>query len=375
MSIISNCKEIDSPRVPSVSIVIPVSIPDNIKRCLQSLRRTKYSNMDIVIAVNNDLPTVVTKTVANIKEETNKFPQSIECRIVAKHETLGYARACNIGFRHSTGQYVIFLNDDVVVEPDCIRELVKTGEKDYNIACVQPKTLSLRDSKMFDYAGAAGGFIDIYGIPFCAGRIFDIIEKDRDQYDYVKDIFWASGVALFCRSTVVNEVGLFDEEFFSYMEEIDFAFRILYRGYKIVLAPSAKIYHLGSATTTKLDVNKDYLNYRNNFLMLLKNYELKDLLKIVAPRLFLDSLNFLSRLHRGDEKSAMSIPRAFFALIVRDLRHVFRERASLRRLRKVNSNYVKKRMLLKSIVLLYKLGRIKHFQQIRGLIPCVEKEQ
>lgn len=374
MSIIGNCKEIDLPRVPSVSIVIPVSIPDNIKRCLQSLRRTKYSNMDIVIAVNNDLPTVVAKTVANIKEETNKFPQSIECRIVAKHETLGYARACNIGFRHSTGQYVVFLNDDVVVEPDWIRELVKIGEKDCNIACVQPKILSLRDSKMFDYAGAAGGFIDIYGIPFCAGRIFDIIEEDRGQYDYVKDIFWASGVALFCRSIIINEVGLFDEEFFSYMEEIDFAFKILHRGYKIVFAPSAKIYHLGSATVTKLKVNRDYLNYRNNFLMLLKNYELRDLLKIVVPRLFLDTLNFLNRLHEGDVKLAMNIPRAFFAVIVR-MKYVLRERVSSRRLRRVNSNYIKKRILLKSIVILHKLGRIKNFQQIRNLIPCAEKEQ
>jgi len=367
-------EKINSLQPPSVSIVIPVSIPDNIKECLQSLRKTNYSNLEIIITVNNSSHAVVTKITADIKETAEKFPRDIRFKLITKCAALGYAAACNIGFRASTGQYVIFLNDDVVVSPNLVSELVKIVEEEDDIACVQPKILSRRNLKMFDYAGAAGGFIDIYGIPFCAGRIFDVIEEDRCQYDDIKDIFWACGVALFCRRAVLDEIGLFDEEFFSYMEEIDLAFRVLLRGYRIVFAPKAEVHHLGSATTTKLNVNRDYLNYRNNFLMLLKNYDANVLLGILAPRFFLDMINFLTRLHQGNARLAMNIPRAYSDLLTRKLKHALRERASVRGLRKVNSNYLRKRTLTSSIAILYKIGGVRYFQQVRDLMPCVKEE-
>lgn len=365
-----------SSQPPRVSIIIPVSIPDNIERCLRSIVKTRYPNLEIIVIVNG-APDVITQIVSNAECAVESFSTSMKKRtkIIAYQEALGYAVACNRGFKDSEGEYAIFLNDDVVVEPNWVDRLVRVGEKDSNIACVQPKILSLYSPDSFDYAGAAGGFIDVYGVPFCAGRVFDVIEKDRGQYNDVSEIFWASGVALFCRSSIIAEVGLFDEEFFSYMEEIDFAFRVLHRGYRIVLASGAKVYHLGAVTSRKMNVNSDFLSYRNNLLTLLKNYELKDLVRVMVLRLFLDMFNFLERLSNRKVKRAMNIPRAYFNLITAKLRYAFMERTRVRRLKNVDSDHIKKRILPKSVALLYKLRGFLYFSQMRNLIPCGKEKR
>jgi GT2 family glycosyltransferase len=368
----TNCSEEKfSWQSPRVSIIVPVSIPDNIEMCLRSIERTKYPNLEIVVIVNGS-PDVIAHIVSNLERAVASFPTSMKKRtkIIVHQEALGYAVACNRGFKDSTGKYVIFVNDDAVVEPNCVGRLVRVGEKDSNIACVQPKILSFHNPDSFEYAGAAGGFIDFYGVPFCAGRIFDVIEKDRGQYNNINEIFWASGVALFCRSSIIVEVGLFDEEFFSYMEEIDFAFRVLRAGYRIVFASAAKVFHLGSVTAKKMKVDRDFLSYRNNILMLLKNYELKDLMSVILPRLFMDTFNFVERLRNRKVKRAMNIPRAYLDLIIHKLRYICTERVRLRRLKNVDSDHVKKRIFPKSIALLYKLRRFVYFHQIRNLIPC-----
>lgn len=344
--------------------------------CLQSIGRTKYPNLEIIILVNSS-PDVITQIVSNIERVVAGFPTSMKKRtkIIINQEALGYAVACNRGFKYSAGKYVIFLNDDVVVEPNWIDRLVKIAKEDSNIACVQPKILSLHNSNCFDYAGAAGGFIDVYGVPFCAGRVFDVIEEDRGQYDDIYEIFWASGVALFCRSSIIAEVGLFDEEFFSYMEEIDFAFRVLQSDYRIVFASGAKVYHLGAVTSEKMNVDRDFLSYRNNILMILKNYELKDLMAVILPRFFLDMFNFLGRLRSGKVKRAMNIPRAYFNLITDKLRYALMERARVRRLKNVDNHFLKRRTLPKSVALLYKLRGFLYFHQMKNLIPCGREKQ
>ena len=361
---------------PRVSIIIPVSIPDSIEMCLRSITKTRYPNLEIIVIVNA-APDFITQIVSNAECAVESFPTNMKkkIKIIVYQEALGYAAACNRGFKYSRGKYVIFLNDDAMVEPNWVDRLVRIGEEKPNVACVQPKILSLNNPDSFDYAGAAGGFIDVYGVPFCAGRIFDVIEKDRGQYNDVDEIFWASGVALFCRSSAIAEVGLFDEEFFSYMEEIDFAFRILHRGYKIVFASDAKVYHLGAVTARKMSLNSDFLSYRNNLLMLLKNYELKDLARVIIFRLFLDMFNFLERLHEGKVKEAINIPRAYFSLITEKLRHAFMERMRVRSLENVDSSHIKERMLPKSVALLYGLRGFLYFYQLRNLIPCGMEEQ
>jgi len=373
----TSCPKEKSPsQHPRVSIIIPVSIPDNIEVCLRSIVKTKYPNLEIILVVNA-APDVITQTVSNVEYAMGNFSASIKNRtkIVVYQEALGYAAACNRGFKGSTGEYVIFLNDDVVVEPSWVDRLVRVCEKNFNIACVQPKILSLRNMDSFDYAGAAGGFIDVYGVPFCAGRVFDVIEKDQGQYNNIEEIFWASGVALFCRSSVIAEVGLFDEEFFSYMEEIDFAFRVLHRGYRIVFAPSVKVHHLGAATSKKMNLDSDFLSYRNNLLMLLKNYELRDLARVMMPRFFLDIFNFLERLRDGNVKKAINIPRAYFSLMAEKLRYAFTERARVRRLKNLESDHIKERMLPKSVAILYGLRGFLYFHQLRNLLPSGMGEQ
>lgn len=354
-----------------MSIIIPVSIPDSIEMCLESIGRTRYPNLEIIIVANSSSNTT-TQIVSNIEHVVASLPASMKkrTRIIINHEALGYSVACNKGFKFSAGKYVIFLNDDVVVEPNWVDRLVKVGEEDPNIACIQPKILSRHNQNRFDYAGAAGGFIDVYGVPFCAGRIFDVIEEDRGQYNDVAEIFWASGVALFCRSSIIPEVGLFDEEFFSYMEEIDFAFRVLQSGYRIVFASGAKVYHSGAVTAEKMNVDRDFLSYRNNILMILKNYEFKDLMRVILPRVFLDMFNFLERLRGGKVKRAMNIPRAYFDLITAKLRYALMERIRVRRLKKVDNHFLRKRTLPKSVALLYKSRGFLYFHQMRNLIPC-----
>jgi len=357
---------------PLVSIVIPVSIPNNIAVCLRSLKKIVYPNFEVIAVVNSNSNAAASRIVSIVKEEALGFPEILKKRVhlIVKPKMLGYAAACNIGYKSHKGKYVLFLNDDAVVESSCLCKIVEIHENDPAIACVQPKILSLKNTGIFDYAGAAGGFIDIYGVPFCAGRIFEVVEKDKGQYDDVKEIFWASGTALFCRSSSIDEVGLFDETFFAYMEEIDFAFRVCLRGYRIVLAPNARVYHLGAATSESLKIDRDFLAYKNNLLVLLKNYEIATLTRVMPIRCVLDASNFLMRLAKKKLRLAVNVPRAYADLLFRSLRHALEENRRVRALQIVKMDSVRKKMLPRSIALLHTLKGVRYFSQVRNMMPC-----
>src|SRR5262249_8555720 len=143
--------------------------------------------------------------------------------------------------------------------------------KDKSIAACQPKILSYHHRDEFEFAGAAGGYLDYLGYPFCRGRIFQAMEKDEGQYDDVKKIFWATGACMFVRASMFREAGGFDERFFAHMEEIDLCWRMQLAGHFIYVCPASKVYHVGGGTLSKQDVHKTYLIFRNNLMMLYKN--------------------------------------------------------------------------------------------------------
>ncbi|MDW8467217.1 MAG: glycosyltransferase family 2 protein [Chloroherpetonaceae bacterium] len=205
---------------------------------------------------------------------------------------LGYAGGCNFGFRHTEGKYVIFLNNDTEQEPDWIEHLVEVAESDERIAALQPKLRSmqakLRGEKVFDYAGAAGGMLDMLGYPYALGRVFNAVEPDHGQYDESRDIFWASGAAMMVRRKAIEQVGAFDDDFFAHMEEIDLCWRLKIAGYRIVSVPKAVVYHYGGATLAAGNPRKIYLNHRNNLMMIIKNASWSRLLWLLPVRVLLE---------------------------------------------------------------------------------------
>jgi GT2 family glycosyltransferase len=218
---------------------------------------------------------------------TREFPG---VRQVVNKSNLGFAGGYNEALRHVDAEYFILLNSDVEVTAGWISPVIGMMDKDPSIAACQPKVLAYNDKSSFEYAGAAGGFIDKLGYPFCRGRLFDSLEKDEGQYDDARRIFWATGACMFVRAAAFNEVGGFDESFFAHMEEIDLCWRLQRAGGSVWYCPGSAVYHVGGGTLHKSNPHKTYLNFRNNLMMLYKNLSRKEFEKVILPRTIFDFL-------------------------------------------------------------------------------------
>ncbi len=216
-----------------------------------------------------------------------KFP---DVRIIQNSENYGFAKGYNIGLQSIEAEYFCLLNSDVEVSKNWIEPVLQLFDTDKNISAIQPKILSYRNKDEFEYAGAAGGFIDNLGYPYCRGRLFSTIEKDTQQYDDSIEIFWASGACLFIRAQDYWAADGFDEDFEAHMEEIDLCWRLKNRGKKIMYCGESTVYHLGAATLKKDSYKKMYLNYRNSLWMNLKNLPKNRLFPYIFARLSLDGI-------------------------------------------------------------------------------------
>jgi GT2 family glycosyltransferase len=265
-----------------------------------------------------------------------------------------------LALKHVWGKYVVLLNDDTEVEPEWLSNLVDVAEEESSIGAVQPKLLSLTAPRYFEYNGCAGGMMDAYGIPLCRGRVFDVIEEDRGQYDSVSEIFWAGGAAILIRRKVLDETGLLDENFFAHMEEIDLCWRIRLRGYKIMSAPSSIVFHLGGGTSIS---EKYYLKHRNNLVMMLKNYSYSGLLRFFSLRIALDMMCFLYYLIRRDRGRSLCVLKSYVWLL-RKLGNIYRSRSIVQRLRKVSDRMILGRMTKKSVVIQHFIMRRNYFSQV-----------
>ena len=210
------------------------------------------------------------------------------------------------------GAYYLLLNSDVEVHEGWLQPMLSYMDAHPEVAACQPKLLCQWASDMFEYAGASGGYIDALGYPYCRGRVFGTVEKDEGQYDDIVPVLWATGAALLIRSRDYWDVGGLDGRFFAHQEEIDLCWRLRSRGRGVVCVPQSVAYHLGGGTLPQGNPKKDYLNFRNNLLLLYKNLPEGRLWKIMFLRFWLDALASVRFILRGQYRSFLAVWRARF---------------------------------------------------------------
>ncbi|WP_258104748.1 glycosyltransferase family 2 protein [Marinoscillum sp. MHG1-6] len=278
----------------------------------------------------------------------NQFPG---VRIIILPENYGYAGGYNECLKQVEAEYYLLLNSDVEVTPNWLEPLVEYLDDHPDYAAVQPKLLDYNNKEYFEYAGAAGGFIDQWGYPYCRGRVFDVIEHDSGQYDSFLDIHWCSGACFLIRSKVFHELGGFDTDFFAHMEEIDLCWRMMNRGFLSGYLPQSKVFHVGGGTLNKTSPNKTYLNFRNNMAMLIKNLPWPTLLWIYPLRVILDFLAALKMWSDQGSKHFMAVIRSH-AYVIKNSRRILRKRSVTKRIpsqiRLLEEFYIRKRKTFSS---------------------------
>lgn len=236
-----------------------------------------------------------------------RFPQ---VHIIEHGVNIGFSAGYNRALQQIKADYFVLLNSDIEVTDNWIEPVITLMENDPEIAASQPKVLSYFNRNYFEYAGAAGGFIDRYGYPFCRGRIFQSIEEDLGQYDDQTEIFWATGACLFVRANLYFEAGGLDDDFFAHMEEIDLCWRLKHMGYKVMFCGKSVVYHIGGGSLDKSAPRKTYLNIRNNSTLLYKNLPENDLYQVFIARFFLDLMAAFKFLVDGGFKHFLAVARA-----------------------------------------------------------------
>ena len=237
----------------------------------------------------------------------NEFPA---LKLMVLDHKYGFAEGYNRALAQVDEEYAVLLNSDVEVTRGWLSPMTQFLDSNPEVAACQPKLLSFKQKDFFEYAGAAGGFIDKWGYTFCRGRIFNTVERDSGQYDDTTDVFWATGAALMIRNEVYKNNGGLDGRFFAHMEEIDLCWRLRSRGYRIACVPQSHVYHVGGATLKKENPQKTYLNFRNNLLMIYKNAPDCQLKKIMLFRKVFDNVAALKFLASGDYAAFKAVRKA-----------------------------------------------------------------
>lgn len=276
-----------------------------LQQFLPSVLLSTYANKEVIVADN-------ASTDDSVKFLQKHFPQ---VRIISQEKNHGFAKGYNEALGKVQSDYYVLLNSDVEVNARWIEPVIELMEKDKTIGAAQPKILSYRNREFFEYAGAAGGWIDYLGYPFARGRVFDTCEKDEGQYDDVAPVFWASGAAMFVRADAYHQLKGLDNYFFAHMEEIDFCWRLQLAGYNVYACPQSKVYHVGAGTLQKESIQKIFLNFRNNLIMLAKNLPLYQSIWKIPFRFLLDAASACKFLLAGQPVYFAAILKAHFAFI------------------------------------------------------------
>jgi GT2 family glycosyltransferase len=265
------------------------------------LMHTQTEDCEVVVADNNSSDN-------SIEVLRQQFPN---VKLILLDKNYGFAEGYNKALQQIDSEYVVLLNSDVETSFNWLNPLIEHLEQNRDTAAVQPKILSYTNKTMFEYAGAAGGFIDRYGYPFCRGRILHELEEDKGQYDEPIEIFWATGACLCMRKDDYMEAGGLDGDFFAHMEEIDLSWRLLARGKKVVCLPQSKVYHVGGASLNSESPRKVHLNFRNNLLMIYKNATQTKLIEVLLIRIVLDTAAAAHFLVQGKWRHAKAVGKAY----------------------------------------------------------------
>lgn len=275
-----------------------------LEQFLPSVLATDYEDFEILVVDNGS-------TDDSLEYLSSNFPQVKQLPLDKNH---GFTTGNNLALPEVKTPYFVLLNNDVEVDAGWLRPLVEVMDQDEKVAAVQPKLLAFQDRERFEYAGAAGGFMDVLGYPFSRGRIFEVTEKDEGQFEKSSEIFWSTGACMLVRRSVVDEIGLFEDRYFAHMEEIDFCWRAKNFGYKVMYEPRGVAYHLGGGTLPRSSPRKTFLNARNSLATLLKNLPASQVWYKFYFRLVLDGVWGIRSLFRGEFKIVWAILRAHFAI-------------------------------------------------------------
>jgi riboflavin kinase/FMN adenylyltransferase len=310
---------------PKVAIVIlNWNTPQYLMQFLPSVCGSRYGNMDIFVADNGSTDNSV-EMVRNFNLDGIPATMGIDrVRVIELKENHGFAKGYNVALQHDKLRprtrehpdgydYYVLLNSDCRVTQGWLSPIITTMESDAAIAVAQPKILNYAKKRRFEYAGAAGGWLDSLGYPFARGRVFDNLEKDKKQYDAVEEIFWASGAAMVVRANVWHRFGGFDADFWAHMEEIDFCWRVKRAGYKVIAQPKGSVRHVGGGTMDYLSPRKTYLNFRNNLFLLFKNESALTLLWLIPVRMVLDGVAAYKFLFEKKGTHFIAIAKAHFS--------------------------------------------------------------
>ncbi len=305
----------------------------------------KYSpEADIYVADNASTDDSVAFVKAN-------FPT---IQIIKNESNFGFAQGYNEALQTVDADIYALVNSDIEVTENWLKPILETFDNEPKTAIIQPKILDFKRKEYFEYAGAAGGFMDKYGYMFCRGRIFETLEKDNGQYNDNCEIFWASGACFFIRSSVYKELKGFDADFFAHQEEIDLCWRAFNKGHIIKYNSQSVVYHVGGATLQQANPMKTFLNFRNSLLMMVKNLPKNQLFPVLFIRLILDGIAGIHFLFQGKFKHFLAVFEAHFAFY-----SLFSNNYDKR-----DFFYYKKHYKTKSIVWLYFIRKIKVFSTI-----------
>ncbi|SHJ19312.1 glycosyltransferase family 2 protein [Flavobacterium haoranii] len=281
-----------------------------------------------------------------------EFP---EVKIISNTNNFGFAKGYNEALQYVEEPLLALVNSDIEVTEGWLNPILDQFNNEANTAIIQPKILDYKNKALFEYAGAAGGFIDKYGFPFCRGRIFESIEKDTYQYNDIKDIFWASGACFFIRNEVFKKLQGFDEDFFAHQEEIDLCWRVKNLGYQIKYNGNSTVYHVGGATLKTGSPYKTFLNFRNSLWMLTKNLPKKELISTLFIRLTFDGIAGIKFLLEGKPLHLWAVLKSHFYFYLNLNKN----------LKKRNPKTgLKKYYTVESIVYLHYIKKKKYFSEL-----------
>ncbi|SMO90088.1 hypothetical protein SAMN06265379_1139 [Saccharicrinis carchari] len=319
----------------------------------QVIANSQVEGVEIIVADN-------ASTDASIQLLKTKFPT---LSIIQLDKNYGFTGGYNRALKQVKAEHIVLLNSDIAPAPNWLPPLIEEMDAYSQTAICVPKIKSYREPAYFEYAGAAGGFIDKYGFPFCRGRIFNEIEEDKGQYNQSGAIFWASGAALMIRSKLFFECGGLDEDFFAHMEEIDLCWRLKNRGYQVKYIANSEVYHLGGATLDYQNPRKVYLNFRNNLFLLVKNIGKHKLLLKLTQRMLLDGIAAVKFLVSGEFRNISSVFMAHLSFY-RLFGKMYRKR--LNNLKKVKTTRHKE-IYTKSVIVQFFIKNKKKFSELEGL--------
>lgn len=289
---------------PKVAIVILNWNGRNyLEKFLPSVLATAYENIEFIVSDNGS-------TDESVSFLQDNFPQVTLIRL---DKNYGFAKGYNLALEKIQADYYAIINSDIEVGPGWLTPIINLLEQDKLNAACQPKLLSYNNKNLFEYAGGAGGWLDSFGYPFARGRIFDVCEEDKGQYDTTERVFWVTGAAMVIRSEVFHEMNGFDNYFFAHQEEIDLCWRMQLAGYRLFACPSSVVYHVGGGTLPRGNSLKTYLNFRNNQIMLYKNLPWSEKWWKIPFRISLDTISAWKGLLTGDGGYFLAILRAHFS--------------------------------------------------------------